>query len=156
MTHKKSKTPISQFHWADQPIATWLKSDRRELTNAYVCRSRKQQESVAWATDQLSEKGISASLKIVPFQQLRDERYVLLRPIWITLEYGTEVVTATCYDASAMFGHGDTEIEAIEDLCNALIQCYEDLSSDSDDKLGPLAKQLKNYLQTLVVPKNAA
>jgi hypothetical protein len=55
-----------------------------------------------------------------------------------------------------MFGHGETEVEAIEDLCKALIQCYEDLTETENVPLGPSAKQLKEYLVNIIEKKNAA
>lgn len=156
--HYKKRIPSD---WTHQPIATWLKSDRRELNHLYIARlkPKRRAQAVAWATDMLSQKSLKLSLKVVPIDNLRNSRYELIRPLWITLEYEndkSDVVTATCYDAAGVFGYGNSDLEAMEDLCKSILEIYDDLFDTNNESLGPAAKQLKDFLIRVIRKVDAA
>ena len=107
-------------------------------------------------TDQLTGSKTFVAYKVIPFQNLDSAQYVLNKPIFILLEGSNDAMTATCYDAGGLFGYGDTEQEAIKDLCDVLIQCFEDLISEDEENLGAEARRLKDYLTKVIDKKNAA
>lgn len=156
---KKEQKP--RYHWDKQLVNTWLKSDRRELNNVLTVRPRSSQpaKSIAWGTGISSQKSFKLSFKVMPIDDIRNPNYVLERQLYVVLEYEndkSDAVTATCYDAGGIFGYGVVEVEAIENLCQSIVEIYEDLLQTNDDQLGPPAKQLKNYLTTVIKKKNAA
>lgn len=76
--------------------------------------------------------------KVIPIENL-SATLLLARPILAVIEHDAGSVTATHYDTE-VFGVGETEFEALDDLKESLIEYYSDLSSNPDD-LGPLPKK---------------
>jgi len=83
---------------------------------------------------------------------LKNDLLVLVRPIPIYLEYDKDKVIANYYDTES-FGYGDTEYEAINDLCRELAETYNDLLADSD-RLGPLPQKWWRHLQAIIRKDN--
>jgi hypothetical protein len=94
-------------------------------------------------------KKIESNFKIIPLNSLRDNRYRLKYPIYISLEYEDEQVIASFDDIEA-FAYADNEFEAVDMLCKEIILLYEELSEDKEN-LGPLPREwfsiLENFIQ---------
>lgn len=145
-----------EFEWTqiiERDLIAKARGDTAKLT---MVRSRRHiQHWLAGTTDQLTSEKVNI-YKVIPFQNLSSPKHMLNEPIFILLEGGETVVTATCYDVCSLFGFGDTEQEAIEDLCNVLVHCYEDLVAEEDKNLGPEPHRIKSYLTRIIDKKNAA
>ena len=74
--------------------------------------------------------------------------YRLCNPIPINIEY-EEVFVAVSYDIN-MFGYGDTEQEAIRDLCESIVEYYEDLKESQND-LGPIPASDYDFLKNVII-----
>ena len=96
-------------------------------------------------------KTIGSHYKIVPLNTLKNPRYSLRRPIFITIEMDKDTVVASLDDIEA-FAYADTEFEAINGLCQEIINIYEDLKADRKN-LGPLPKKWLVYLEDVVKGK---
>lgn len=94
-------------------------------------------------------KKIESNFKIIPLNSLRNEKYSLKYPIYITIEYEKDNVIASFDDVEA-FAYSDNEFEAVDMLCKEIVVLYEDLE-DNGANLGPLPQQwfsiLKNFIQ---------
>ena len=85
--------------------------------------------------------------RIVPLNSLKHPEYYLKSPIYITLEFFEKEVVASLDDIEA-FSHADTEFEAIDQLCEEIVQIYEDITADREN-LGPLPRKWLQYLEGL-------
>src|SRR3989338_10173201 len=74
--------------------------------------------------------------KIIPLNSSKNSHFVLKKPIYITLEKEDDIVIASFDDIEA-FAYADTEFEAINRLCEEIINIYEDIQEDWEnlDKL---------------------
>ena len=81
-------------------------------------------------------------------QDLKHHELVLAKPIPVFLEFDNETVIANYYDTES-FGYGESEYEALNDLCVELAQTYLDLENDQD-YLGKLPLKWWNHLQTII------
>ncbi|MFC1699986.1 hypothetical protein ACFL1I_08565, partial [Candidatus Omnitrophota bacterium] len=95
--------------------------------------------------EQLKRKKVG---KNIYFQNLRHPDYVLKHPISVFLECEKNKVIATCYDID-MYGSGDSEEEAIDDLCEVITEYYESLEED-EGKLGPLPQKHWVFLKRII------
>jgi hypothetical protein len=86
--------------------------------------------------------------KVIFIQNLRDTRYRLKQAIPVFLETTDDTVIATYYDID-MYGEGEEEQSAINDLCGAIIEYYESLLEDVDN-LGPMPKQELDFLRGII------
>jgi len=86
--------------------------------------------------------------RIVPLNSLKDPRYRLKGPVLISVESTEDQVIASLDDVEA-FAHAATEFEAIEALCEEIIQLFEDLGS-SRESLGPLPRKWLLYLEEII------
>src|SRR4030066_1044399 len=82
---------------------------------------------------------IEKHYQIIPLNTLKNIRFVLKKPIYITIEREKDVVIASLDDIEA-FAYADTEFEAINRLCEEIINIYEDLQADRDN-LGKFPKK---------------
>ena len=96
-------------------------------------------------------KTIGNHCKIVPLNTLKHPSYSLLRPIFVTIETEKNAVIASFADVEA-FAYADTEFEAINSLCQEIINIYEDLKADRKN-LGVLPKQWLEYLEDVIKSK---
>ena len=78
----------------------------------------------------------------------------LRNPIAVSLVYDGAQNIATSYDLD-VFGYGETEGEALDDLRRAISDLYFVLKRNRDD-LGPLPQQVWEYLTDTVEEKHSA
>ena len=86
--------------------------------------------------------------KIVPLNTLKHPRYTLRKPLYITIETEDSLVIASLEDIEA-FAYADTEYEAINQLCEEIVNLYEDLKEDRE-KLGVLPKKWLAFLEEVI------
>ena len=86
--------------------------------------------------------------RIIPINTLRHPKYHLKTPIYITLEHEKDQVIASFDDIEA-FSYADTEFEAIDMLCQEIVDLYDDLRDDKEN-LGALPKKWLQYLETII------
>ena len=151
---KKSKIDWDWTEGVERNLITKRREDSSRLLTARW--SRKRINYSIETTDQLTGSKTALVYKVIPFQNLNSARYILNKPIFVLLEGSSDVITATCYDACGLFGYGDTEQEAIKDLCDVLIQCFEDLVSEDERNLGTETRRIRDYLTKIIDKKNAA
>ena len=99
----------------------------------------------------LSKKIIHAvdtRYRIIPLNSLKHPKYHLKSPIHITLEFEDDKVIASFEDIE-VFSYADTASEAIDLLCEEIIQIYDDLQQDQEN-LGPLPNKWWHYLKEIV------
>ncbi len=93
-------------------------------------------------------KSVQGRFKIVALNSLKHPKYVLERPIFITIEADKDAVIATLDDIEA-FAYADTEFEAVNNLCNEIVSIFEELREDRHS-LGPLPKRWLDYLKDTI------
>ncbi len=93
-------------------------------------------------------KKIESNFKIIPLNSLRNKKYSLKYPIYITIEYENGHVIASFDDVEA-FAYSDNEFEAVDLLCNEIIALYDDLI-ESKENLGPLPQKWLSILQSFI------
>jgi hypothetical protein len=96
------------------------------------------------------KQAIAESLKNrnIMISDLKSDELQLIHPIPIFLEYDSDTVIANYYDTES-FGYGDTDYEAINDLCRELVETYWDLKT-SQGSLGFLPQKWWKHLQTII------
>lgn len=93
-------------------------------------------------------KKIESNFKIIALNSLRDEKYSLKCPIYITIEYESQHVIASFDDIEA-FAYADNEFEAVDLLCKEIIVLYNDLLDDKEN-LGSLPKKWFSILDNFI------
>lgn len=93
-------------------------------------------------------ESIEQRYKAIPLNSLKHPQYILKRPVYITLETENDKVIASLDDIEA-FAYADTEFEAINLLCEEIINLYEDLK-DSGEDLGLLPRKWLQYLEEVI------
>jgi hypothetical protein len=93
-------------------------------------------------------KKIESNFKIIPLNSLRNKKYSLKYPIYITIEYENGHVIASFDDIEA-FAYSDNEFEAVDLLCSEIIALYDDLSENKEN-LGPLPQKWLSILQNFI------
>ena len=94
---------------------------------------------------------IEGHLKIIPLNTLKHSKYILKKPIYITIEQEKNIIIASFDDIEA-FAYADTEFEAINNLCQEIVNIYEDLREDKNN-LGMLPKKWLEYLEEVIESK---
>ena len=79
--------------------------------------------------------------QINPLNTLKNIHFILKRPIYITIEREKDVVIASLDDIEA-FAYADTEFEAINRLCEDIVNVYLDLKENRKE-LGTLPAATK-------------
>jgi hypothetical protein len=79
---------------------------------------------------------------------LRSDKYRLVSPLPITLSIENDIYAVTSYDLN-MFGYGESDDEAIQDLCDAIVEYYEELE-DNQNRLGKIPTQHKHFLDQII------
>lgn len=82
-------------------------------------------------------------------QDLRDVSLRLVAPLYVALEEEDGTVVASNADLD-LFGYGDTEAEALQDLREVMIETYHDLKANQST-LGPHLQTIWNYLNRVIV-----
>ena len=91
---------------------------------------------------------IERHFKIIPLNILKHPKYILIKPVYITIEMEKDVIIASFDDIEA-FAYGDTEFEAINQLCEEIINIYEDLREDREN-LGKFPKKWLTFLEEVI------
>ena len=86
---------------------------------------------------------------IVPISTLAPTPYTLIRDIPCLVQPADSGFVATFFDAN-ISASGDTQQEALENLKALLVDIYDDLVSEPDEKLGPEPKRQLEVLKTLI------
>jgi hypothetical protein len=113
-----------------------------------VVELRKEIDKLYKAIGKLSKK---LATKSIFLQNLRHQCYILKQPLSVTLESEDSEIVASCYDIN-MYGCGDNEEEAIDDLCTVIVEYYESLKEDKE-KLGCLPQKHWIYLSNVIEEK---
>jgi hypothetical protein len=83
-------------------------------------------------------------------RDLGDENYTLVEPISILIEeYPNDTVIAR-FPEIEVFGEGNSDIEAILDLKNSILDLYDELTEDDFDNLGKLPKMWLRILNRII------
>ena len=82
---------------------------------------------------------------------LGDIQYRLREPILVVIEeYNGDDTVIASFPEIEVFGEGETETEAIQNLRIAILDLYDELISTSSEILGNLPKTWLNVLQRLI------
>jgi hypothetical protein len=79
---------------------------------------------------------------------LRHPGVELREPLAVLVEQDGEQVVAVCYDLD-VFGYGDTESEALDDLRRTVADLYLALK-EQQQELGPLPERVWTYLSRII------
>jgi hypothetical protein len=82
-------------------------------------------------------------------QDLRVPNLRLIAPLYVIVEEQDNLVVASNADLD-VFGYGDTEAEALQDLREVIVETYADLSLHQH-KLGPHLQAIWNYLNRVIL-----
>lgn len=82
-------------------------------------------------------------------QDLRNEKLRLVAPLFITIEEQDDLVVASNADLD-VFGYGDTEAEALQDLRDVIVETYLDLKTEQGN-LGPYMQTVWGYLDCIAL-----
>ncbi len=91
---------------------------------------------------------VDTRYRIIPLNSLKHPKYHLKAPVHISLEFEEDKVIASFDDIEA-FSYADTASEAIDLLCEEIIQVYEDLLEEQES-LGPLPRKWLQYLEEII------
>ena len=91
---------------------------------------------------------IEKRCRIIPLNSLRHPKYYLKFPVYITLESEENGVLAS-FDEIEAFSFADTESEATDQLCEEIVQIYEDLRDD-EQNLAHLPGKWLQYLKEII------
>jgi len=86
--------------------------------------------------------------RIIPLNSLKHTEYRLKQPVYIMLEFEKDMVIAS-FDDIETFSYAETESEAINQLCEEIVQLYEDLTEDKEN-LGVLPLAWLEYLEEVI------
>jgi hypothetical protein len=119
-----------------------------------VCGGEPDMEQTILTDEQYAELSrkivhtIERKYRIVPLNSLRHPSYFLRSPMYVALEVTDDQVTASLDDIEA-FACADTEFEATSQLCEEIVELYEDLMEDPEN-LGPLPRKWLAYLKETI------
>ena len=82
-------------------------------------------------------------------QDLRDRRIRLISPLYVTIEQEEDLVVASNADLD-VYGYGETEAGALQDLREVIVETYFDLKKDSN-RLSAHLQSVWNFLDRIVV-----
>ena len=82
-------------------------------------------------------------------QDLRDRRSRLISPLYVTIEQEEDLVVASNADLD-VYGYGETEAGALQDLRQVIVETYFDLKKDSN-RLSAHLQSVWNFLDRIVV-----
>jgi hypothetical protein len=93
-------------------------------------------------------KAVESRCRILPLNSLKIPGYTLNKPVHITIETEGDAVIASLDDIEA-FACADTEFEAVNDLCEEIVELYEDLRKDRES-LGILPQKWLVFLDEVI------
>lgn len=91
----------------------------------------------------------ASSRRPILLYSLRHPHLRLVGPLSVSLEYDGEQVIAHAPDLD-LFGYGDTECEALDDLRCTVADLYYSLQEERES-LGPMPAQVWDYLGHIIV-----
>ena len=94
-------------------------------------------------------KAVENRCRILPLNSLKIPGYTLNKPIYITIETEGDAVIASLDDIEA-FACADTEFEAVNALCEEIVELYEDLRKDPEN-LGILPRKWLAFLDEAIL-----
>ncbi len=124
------------------------------MTNASKVKDEIKEIKDLLISDILPKVIESSKRKSVLVHSLHNPLLKLKEPLVTHLESDKDGVIAFCYDLD-VFGHGDTEGEALEDLRKTISDLYFELVSNKKD-LGPFPQKIWDYLSSIVEKKEAS
>jgi len=96
-------------------------------------------------------KSVSIISKPILIYNLHEDLH-LLQPISLNLDYDENMVLAYSYDLD-VFGYGETESEALNDLRQTIVDLYLELRENKNN-LDINAKKVWNYLNSIIEETN--
>lgn len=105
-------------------------------------------DSVMYNFTVINQKSLEC--KNIFIDSLNSEVYKLKKPIPVCIEYDGKTYIANNYDLG-LYGYDDMELEAIEDLKKSIIECYEDLKTETE--LSPILKRMMVYYKEIIEEK---
>lgn len=93
-------------------------------------------------------RAVESRSRILPLNSLKIPGYTLIKPIYITIETEEDNIIASLDDIEA-FAYADTEFEAVNALCEQIVELYEDLRRDADN-LGVLPRKWLTFLDEAI------
>ena len=87
--------------------------------------------------------------KNITILNLGHEKYLFKSPFPVNITIEDGVYIAASYDLNT-FGYGETEDEALRDLCEGIIEHYEHLKAEQDN-FGPLLKRDWDFLSRMII-----
>jgi len=105
-------------------------------------------ESVMYNFTVINQKSLEC--KNIFIDSLNSEVYKLKKTIPVCIEYNEGTYIANNYDLG-LYGYDDIELEAIEDLKKSIIECYEDLKTETE--LSPILKRMMVYYKEIIEEK---
>jgi predicted RNase H-like HicB family nuclease len=82
-------------------------------------------------------------------QDLRSEKVRLIAPLYVVIEEADGIIVASNDDLD-LFGYGETEAEALQDLRQVIEETFFDLQRDQA-QLGPHLQAVWNYLNRIIL-----
>ncbi|UCE06954.1 MAG: hypothetical protein JSW07_02635 [bacterium] len=82
--------------------------------------------------------------KNITILNLGHGKYLFKSPFPFNIIYENEIYIASSYDLNT-FGYGESEDEALRDLCDCIIEYYEHVKANRN-KMGPLLKRDWEFL----------
>ncbi|MDI6787948.1 MAG: hypothetical protein QME51_06215 [Planctomycetota bacterium] len=79
---------------------------------------------------------------------LRSDKYQFIKPLPVTISEEDNLYVVTSYDLN-LFGYGETEDEAIQDLCETIVEYYEDIENNKEN-LGKIPIRDKHFLEQII------
>lgn len=86
--------------------------------------------------------------KNITILSLGHEKYIFKSPFPVNILVEDDTYIATSYDLN-LFGYGESEDEALRDLCESIIEHYEHLKTNQSN-LGSLLKRDWNFLARMI------
>ena len=83
-----------------------------------------------------------AYYKNIFIDSLNSDKYFIRKPISVTIERFENVYLATNYDLD-IYGYGDSEAEALDELKSLILEFFEDLKDEKD--LAPVPKKMMAF-----------
>ena len=87
--------------------------------------------------------------KNITILNLGHGRYIFKSPFPVNITYEDEIYIASSYDLN-LFGYGESEDEALRDLCGSIIEYYEHIKANRNN-VGPLLKRDWEFLSRMIL-----
>lgn len=129
-------------------IPSWKLYDLRKESLKIIKRNK--DEVVVESTTRVVLEEYRAYYKNILIDSLNSDRYFLIKPISVTIEHCDNVYVATNYDLD-IYGYGDSEVEALDELKSLIVEFYEDLKEEKD--LAPIPRKMMYFYKEVLKEK---